>query len=219
VPMKRALLEEVKCLACGDGCKGVVLISLASVVSAGGPGHVELCFDCVNDMANVALTSGFNAKVNDNAQGNLALGGEGVVLGLGSSVVSDSSPGPRSRSGARARRARAKGVYTPAFERLWAGCGGKKGNKEPAAQAFDELNLSVTEVENVVTLAITRWALWMKTDSWSRGFSKHMSTWLRALGFDDEPDPSEFRPTGGSVTAIGHHRAEVKPRPSGEVKL
>lgn len=90
------------------------------------------------------------------------------------------------------RKGRGDAVIYPAeFETLWAGCKGDKGNKHPAFKAWARL-------KPPTTLTIERWALWMTTDSWSRGFNKHMSTWLNALGWNDLPDPSAFKAKGAT---------------------
>jgi hypothetical protein len=110
----------------------------------------------------------------------------------------------------------ARPMYSPDFERLWAGCSGKKGNKFPAFKAFNRIKPKGQDLGQFVTTAIRKWEAWMGTDSWKRGYSKHLSSWLAARGFDDDPDPSQFKAPGAPV---GHARAEVKSRPDGEVKL
>ena len=215
--MKRSTASEVTCLACLDVCQGVILTSLVPALEAGGPGHIDLCIDCVVDMFNATKTK-VSEVVKPSVQ--MVIGEDNQVKPTNAHSYSDpdlsgssSLPG----LGADPERARVRGPsvkYPAEFERLWAGCTGRKGNKHPAFKAF---NLVKPDVDQ----AITKWLSWMQTDGWKRGYSQYLATWINARGFNDDPDPSEFKPNGhgGAGAQVGHHRAEVKPRPSGEVKL
>lgn len=85
-------------------------------------------------------------------------------------------------------KARANGrgdatAYPAEFQEVWTGCSGYKGNKHPAFKAWLK-----SKPDKLLTIEM--WNRWMATDGWQRGFAKHLSTWLNARGWQDEP-PAE----------------------------
>jgi hypothetical protein len=218
VTMKRASTSEVTCLACGDLCHGVVLVALASVVEAGGSGHVDLCVDCVIDMFN-ATGAKDNARVISSRPSVIHVKGETFNANnlSGSDPVSGFSLSlPLGEDPERPRVGRGDSkAYPEAFEEIWVGCVKRRGNKEAAFKAW-------LKVKPHPRLTIERYLLRTETRQWKKGFVPHLSRWLNERGWETEPDPSEFGSVGnghGGDLRVGHHRAEVKPRPEGKVAL
>jgi hypothetical protein len=95
--------------------------------------------------------------------------------------------------------------YPSEFEALWGACRGKKGNKHPAFKAWKKN-------KPPLTLTIERWLLWMSTAGWHDGYSQHLSTWLNERGWENVPDPVQFkRRVNGKLETIKTAPA----RPSG----
>lgn len=192
--MRRAVTKpRITCVACGDRAAGVELATLSTVSQAGGLAIVALCFDCTRELITVCQRSG-NAPTNAsvtaastrvktqresranatvNATKNECVSESSLVLTLGQTSEADQS------------QTRVESKYPAAFEEFWSRCAGKKGNKRPAFLNFQRL-------KPPVEIAVQRWALWMSTQQWQRGASKHMEGWLNARGWEDEPDPSEI---------------------------
>lgn len=194
VRVRRAVTKpRITCVACGDRAAGVELATLSTVVAAGGLALVALCFDCTRELINVCQRSGnasTNASVNaastcvktqreshanatKNASVNECVSGSDLSLPLGQTSEADQN------------QTRVEPKYSAVFDDFWSRCKGKKGNKLPAFLNFKKVNPPVD-------LAVQRWALWMSTQQWQRGASKHMEGWLTVRGWEDEPDPSEF---------------------------
>lgn len=91
----------------------------------------------------------------------------------------------RARVGRRGRKNTRD--YTPEFEQLWEGCKGKRGNKYPAFNAWLKFKPDVAFV-------IKRWSQWMQTGQFQYGAVPHLSSWLRAKGWETEPTQEDLRP-------------------------
>lgn len=72
-------------------------------------------------------------------------------------------------------------AYPAEFEKLWAGVGRGPGNKFPAFKAWKRAGKPTAEV------LIAAWGAWQQTDGWKRGYVPHVSKWIRARGWEDEP--------------------------------
>ena len=135
----------------------------------------------------------------------------GSASSLGSALPSqppEFSSVNREQALAKRGRGDAK-AYPLEFERLWAGCENRRGNKLPAFKAFDKYKPNVD-------LTLSRFAAWAATPQWQDGYAPHLSTWLNDKGWETEPGPGDLRPRNGAGGArdvrIGH--ASVSPRPT-----
>lgn len=63
----------------------------------------------------------------------------------------------------------------------------RTGNKQPAFAEW--VKIISPNVERI----ISQWELWLTTDGWKRGYVPHVRKWLRERGWENDPDPSEFR--------------------------
>jgi len=182
--------QRLSCSACTDKSSGVELATLSPVVKDGGPSLLAFCVDCLRELA-TAWQRWFNAGGNarstqavtqseNHANATVNADFNGCVsdpVSSGSLLVLEASD---------PERARVEPKYSAAFEDFWARCHGKKGNKHPAYKNFQRL-------KPPVEIAVQRWNLWMTTEQWKRGKSKHMEGWLNNRGWQDEPHPSEFQ--------------------------
>lgn len=164
-----------------------------------------------------AVTSGLNtANAGLNVRSNEFNASLNTSRGVGGDSGSDSSsdlpdPDPSKQpqipisKGKRGRRDETE--YPLDFLVLWdlARKHGKPGNKYPAFKSWFRLNTD----DHLNALILTRFEEWTKTDSWSRGFNQHLSTWLNQRGWEESPTaadlagPSNVAPgASGSVTAL-----------------
>ena len=117
--------------------------------------------------------------------------------------------------------------YPPVFIAIWLATG-KRGSKYPAFKAWSKAKPTLDEV--------TRgWKRWQVTDQWRKGFIPHLSTWLNARGWEDEPDvgvggaaiqapspyklfkpePQKPRPTAAELDAIRAEFADIDSKAPG----
>jgi hypothetical protein len=85
--------------------------------------------------------------------------------------------------------------YPERFEAIWDGTG-KSGNKFPAFIAWKKVGQPEPD------LVIARWKAWKETPKWRAGFVPHLSTWLNARGFEDEPPSPQTTKTNGEARNV-----------------
>lgn len=181
-------LRERRCLACPAFWTSTDRVNKGSIRTVKRQGLMPL--------ADISVGGALNGHVSSSRSSSDLLSSD--LLSSGSLSLPIGSQGvDRTRvSAEKPKRGRGDAIEYPAeFELIWASCKGKKGNKDPAFKAWSKFKPDSN-------LTIERWALWMSTDQWQRGYSLHMSTWLNAKGWQDVPDPSEFRGKASSPNAV-----------------
>lgn len=107
---------------------------------------------------------------------------------------------PRSRSGSGARAIplpRGPALDYPAdFEAIWSAC--SSGNKFPAWRAWEVFK------RPAATVIIPAWAVYLKTRGPLSGFTKHLSTWIRARGWEGTVDANGAHSANGAARNSSH---------------
>lgn len=138
------------------------------------------------------------------------LGGEEGGSGLSSvssgSEKNGSETPAASQPPSRARRGRgrpSKVPYTAEWNAMWPAMKRKRGNKQPAFEAWENYKSENAGPDLVdANLVVKVWNQWAETDQWQRGFGQYVVTWINQKGWESEPDQVEFKAKNGHQPAL-----------------
>lgn len=104
---------------------------------------------------------------------------------------------PRARVGKRGRPSTQE--YSSDFEQFWGSITIKRGNKQPAFDAWVKKTAGISP-----ELIFTRYGQWSATAQWQDGFAPYVATWLNQKGWENEPGSVEFKRRGASAKTDGN---------------